>query len=177
AGNPQANDPKSKQDFFYATSFASMAAPHIRIAYREGGFNTASFYYPTLGCAAPPGGYSAVAVSGSPLQATCAARGLQAEPIELALQPTETVRTSFCRAEQVRYREPSVDMAPDFSLPWACLEPNELVIADKPGECRGLTHLQLQGCRADKTCKEPDWPLPAQLPLWWPCGDPRKALK
>ncbi len=177
AGGPQGSNGQNKQDFFYATSFVSMLAPHARIAYREGAYNSASFYYPMLGCAAPPGGYSAIAVSGSPLQSTCDIRTLEAKPIELALQPTETVRQSFCRAEQVRYREPSAEVTPDFSLPWACLEPNELVIADKPGECKGLTHLQLQGCRADKTCKEPNWPMPAQLPPWWPCGDPRKVAK
>lgn len=170
-------DARAKEDFAYATSFASMIQPHTRVAYREGTYNAASFYYPTIGCAGPPPGLSLLNVSGSPLQATCKSSHLADAPVELALQPTETVRMAVCRGENARYRNPADSERPvtvDLKkVTWACMGSNELLVAETSVECPRLTHYQLKGCRADKKCENPDWPLPVALPKWWPCGDPQ----
>lgn len=109
--------PPDKPDLIYAASFVSMTKPDRRLAYREGGYDALSFYYPRWGCAEPPKGFSVVGAGGFDLLAllgglfkpsqsgvslpqlaseSCSSADLAAAVVELALQPTETYRDLIC---------------------------------------------------------------------------------
>lgn len=165
----------AKGDFLYGTTFLSMLQPNQRLSYVEGVFDPKNLYYgnfyPMIGCNGPATGFSRIAVSGSFQAPTCTTTPLSTA-IDIALQVTETVRSAICRSQNPRYRDTERPEPPDLKQPWACLNTNELLVAYPPGECKGMTHYQLRGCRSDEACKTPEPALPDVLPKWWPCGDP-----
>jgi len=143
---------KRNADFVYGASFVSMTLPDKRIAFREGTFAESAFY-PRYGCPAPPVGFSVLGAGGFsiadvllaltdgklPAQTACATETLDQAVVEIALQPTETVRDVACGAGQgggnsgmgassasagsARYLEPPVvgkGFGPDLAQPWLC---------------------------------------------------------
>ena len=99
-GKGKGDAPKGPPDVVYGASFYTMLEPHVRLVYREGDFAVGSFFYPTLGCAAPPQGFSVMAVSGTPIKATCAISEVSQETVEVPLQATETVAEVACKNQQ-----------------------------------------------------------------------------
>jgi hypothetical protein len=106
-----------KPDLIYAASFVSMTQPDRRLAYREGGYDGLSFYYPRWGCPDPPKGFSLVGAGGFNLMAlitglfkpgasgvtlpqmaseSCSSADLGSSVLELALQPTPTFQDLIC---------------------------------------------------------------------------------
>ncbi len=130
------------RDTIHAASFVSMTRPDVRLSFREGGFDTASAYYPRVGCEAPPVGYSLVGSSGFdaasavlafgkgelPQTSDCFDATLEAGVVELARESTRTVAPVGCvRGNSsgsngaARYREPP-ETAPWIPYAkWACL--------------------------------------------------------
>lgn len=155
-------------DYIYGASFKSMLLPHVRITFREGSYTIGSFFYPTLGCAAPPGGFSAIAVSGLPTKSTCEAKKLADTVVEVALQATETISDFGCEPQSFHFHDSR--RAPDLNQPWVCLDGNALIGANKPSTCKGLAAVSLRGCRQSHECAAPDWDDHEDPPDWWPCG-------
>lgn len=108
---------EEKPDLIYAASFVSMTQPDRRLAYREGGYDSLSFYYPRWGCSDPPKGFSIVGAGGFDLMAlltglfkpsasgvtlpqmaseTCTSADLASTVVELPLQPTPVFRDLIC---------------------------------------------------------------------------------
>ena len=106
-----------KLDLVYAASFVSMTQPDRRLAYREGGYDSLSFYYPRWGCPDPPKGFSLVGAGGFDLMAlitglfkpgasgvtlpqmaseSCSSADLASSILELPLQPTPTFQDLIC---------------------------------------------------------------------------------
>ncbi len=140
-------DAKIKQDFVYGASFLTMSQAHQRVAFREGDFLT-SLFYPFQGCK-PPKAFSVLAVDAlsvaleldkdgkpqvTPLYGACTPSTLEAAVVEIAMQPTETVRDVACRAgggqSGTRYRAPpelehlrpgqAPGKPPDLKQPYVC---------------------------------------------------------
>ena len=184
-------------DIIYGSSFAAMTEPDTRLAFREGGFNAVSAFYPRTGCGEPPprfgvlraGGFSVVEAynasqeSRLPAQdpATCV-EGVPAEmPIEIALRPTAEVREVGClqrsSSGSVSYHQPPVDPIDFTDRSFHCrvipeTEVTELVVTQRTTDpCRGLTHYVLRGCDDDERvdCSVPNWDFTANPPEWWPC--------
>lgn len=109
--------PVQKPDLIYTASFVSMTKPDQRLAYREGGYDGLSFYYPRWGCPEPPKGFSIVGAGGFdlfslltglfkpgsdgvtlPQMATeaCTSSDLASTVLELPLQATETYLDLIC---------------------------------------------------------------------------------
>lgn len=174
-GDPLGDDPLDEKnaDEIYGASFVSMLKPHVRVAFREGTFGAAALFYPMLGCDPPPEGFSTIAVGGTPIKSTCAVT----EPgavVEIALEATATLAHLACEPGNDRYVEASgaqVGFAPeaDLTQPWVCMSEVELVVANPPGPCRGLTAFLLKGCAKSAACEDPDWDNTGNPPKWWPC--------
>jgi hypothetical protein len=163
------------QDAVYAASWVTMAQPHQRLAYREGGFDKLQLFYPMIGCEPPPPGFSVVSVQGLPTAAQCSSQRLGETVVELAVQPTAAVLEAVCSQRNNRWRAPRDKE--DLSQPWVCLNGNELVIADPPGGCKGISKWSLRGCRQDPDCDVPEWDVRAFPPAWWPCGDATRVKR
>lgn len=202
-----------KYDVVYGASFISMSKPDTRIAFREGSFDVVSAFYPRQGCPVPPTGFSVLGAGGFtlgdllasamkgelPNETACTTGTLADTVIDIALQPTSTVRDIVCSqgggggtgGSNQPSRKPPVK-APDLTPPWVCenpagkakpdpkaapLPPNQqLVIAYAAGDCKGLSYYSLRGCQGDANCATPDWDFTAKPPDWWPCP-PIKAGK
>lgn len=170
------DQPKEPVDFVYGASFVTMRQGHTRVAFREGTFDLASYFYPTIGCDPPAQGFSIRKVVGLPTASTCQSFSFDAQAVEIPLQATETVREVACNSVKARYRD--VQEAPVLTTPWVCDGPNHLVVANVAGDCRGLGHFLLKGCEDDPNCETPSWDVTATPPHWWPCiGVPEKPKK
>jgi hypothetical protein len=120
-------------DIIHGASFLTMTAPDQRVAYREGGFDDLSAFYPRAGCAPPLPGFSVLGAGGFSAAAGLAAAlagGLPLEDppcsvdvpadatIDIAARPFADVVEVGCdeRTEDssVRYREPPTN-APDLA--------------------------------------------------------------
>jgi hypothetical protein len=132
--------PGGPDDLILGASFVSMTAPDRRLAFREGGFDEASAYYPRSGCPAPPRGFSVVAAGGFTFEAalaaalqgklppedpaTCATASVDdVVEVPLAAAPASVVQVA-CLPRGAgglpRYREPP-GQAPDLETRvWAC---------------------------------------------------------
>lgn len=163
------------QDAVYAASWVTMAQPHQRLAYREGNFDHLELFYPMIGCAPPPQGFSLVSVQGLPTAAQCSSQRLSDAVVELSVQPTSAVLEAVCSQRNSRWRQARDNQ--DLSQPWVCLNANELVIADPPGGCKGIAKWSLRGCRQDPDCDTPEWDISAYPPDWWPCRDVDKGKR
>ncbi len=132
--------PEGPTDRLRGASFVSMTRPDQRVAFREGGFNPRSAFYPRIGCPAPPqgfsvleaGGFSRAAAIAAALQgtlpeqdpATCGTDTLDAT-ITVPLDTLPTVGEVACPRGQeanglTQYAEPPPS-APDSSRPMACV--------------------------------------------------------
>ncbi|MSP91197.1 MAG: hypothetical protein EXR79_05275 [Myxococcales bacterium] len=171
----QAKGGKEKEsDIIHGASFVTMRRPYVKVSYREGTFDLASFYYPTLGCAAPPAGYAVVDVAGPITQAQCKSAAMEGAAVDLAIEPSAAVASVVCRAQNPRYREPKNQPAPQSIQ--ACLSSQELVVAHPSRSCKMVTHFVLKGCNSGVTCTTPQWDVTTKPPDWWPChGAPPPA--
>lgn len=185
-------------DVVYGASFAAMTEPDTRLAFREGGFNAVSAFYPRNGCGEPParfgvlraGGFSVVEAynaaqeSRLPAQdpATCAEGTPDVMPIEIALRLPNEVREVACAQRSlsgtIRYLQPPAYQPIDFTdRSFLCrtipnTEVTELVVTQRTTDvCRGLTHYVLRGCDdQDRVdCSVPNWDFTQSPPEWWPC--------
>lgn len=163
-GQPAAAGPP---DFVYAASFWSMQQPSWRLVFREGPAALVPLFYPTIGCQEPAPGFTWRRVSGPPNAASCEDLALDATVVELPLQASPALRDTVCAAEPPRWRDPDDPLGLDG--PFACNGPNELILLNPPGECRGLTTYALKGCRLDASCAKPEWDYSDSPPPWWPC--------
>ena len=198
AGPPD-DEGKASTDRVYAASFVSMTEPDQRLAFREGGFNRSAAFYPRSGCADPPpsfsivsaGGFTAVAALAAQLQgvlppedpASCGEASTDT-PVVVAYRAPDQLHQLACeerrRDSSIRYREPPADPPDLTGRVQACVavpdfgsgQANgmiQLAISGRTGECLGLTHYVLRGCREDALCALPDWDITATPPSWWPC--------
>lgn len=173
-GQEGPNDVGGDPDRVWGSSFVSIREPHVRIAYREGGWVAASLFYPAFGCE-PPASFSLMHVSGSPTKATCTYSDITATAVDVPLQASETVAEARCRPYSFHYHD--TKRIPDLSLPYLCVSKNELLVANAPGGCKGLAGSLLRGCRKDPDCDKPDWDDTKNPPKWWPCGTPEAGKK
>lgn len=131
---PDPIDEPNTQDIVYGSSFVSMTEPDVRVALREGSFNSSAAFYPRKGCGDPLPGFSVLAAGGFtreaalaaalvgllPAQdpATCVERGPDGTSISIPLRlPAEVghVRCLGRRSDSsVRYRQPPVEV-PDLA--------------------------------------------------------------
>ena len=123
----------------HGASFVTMAAPDTRVAFREGTFDANSAFYPRVGCAAPPAGYSVLRADGfSPLAVVtslpafppttgCATAAIDGAEITLSRAASTTVDDAGCSlgnsassTGSARYREPPEEANWLKTLPWVC---------------------------------------------------------
>ena len=184
-------------DIIYGSSFAAMTEPDTRLAFREGGFNAVSAFYPRSGCGEPPPRFGVLAAGGfSPVEAynaaqesrlpaqdpaTCVETTPDATTIEIPLRPTTEVREAACAQRSssgsISYHQPPVDPIDFTDRTFHCrlipeTEVTELIVTQRTTDpCRGLTHYVLRGCDDDERvdCSVPNWDFTANPPEWWPC--------
>ena len=128
-------------DIIYGASFVTMTAPDQRVAFREGGFDARSAFYPRAGCEPPLPGFSVLAAGGFTTEAALAALlsgGLPPEdPSTCAVSaPAETTIAIDARApaevqevgcaprredSSVRYRVPPSGGLDLEDRAWACV--------------------------------------------------------
>jgi hypothetical protein len=136
-GGPREPPPEpggNPADIIYGASFLTMTAPDQRVAYREGGFDAASAFYPRAGCDPPLRGFSVVAAGGFTAAAglasalagtlppedpsTCPVAAPSDATIEIGARAPADVQEVGCDERtddsSVRYREPPVE-APDLA--------------------------------------------------------------
>ena len=187
-------------DVVYAASFASMTAPDVRLAYREGGFDRTAAFYPRAGCGDPlprfsivsAGGFSAMAAVAAELSgqlppedpASCQEQPADA-PVTLAYRAPAPLHELACQERtldsSIRYREPDapIDLTrrsaacapvPDFGTGQAAGMIQWVVSGRSDDSCVGLTHYVLRGCSNDPLCQPPEWDITKTPPSWWPCA-------
>jgi hypothetical protein len=154
----------STPDIVYAASFVSMTQPDTRLAFREGGFNTAAAFYPRSGCGVPLPSFSLVSAGGFTADAALAAQ-LRGElppedpatcreqptdvPVSLAFRSPSELHEVACEERatdsSVRYREPPAD-APDLTgRTIACAKVPDF----GSGKARGAIQLAISGRSGD----------------------------
>ncbi len=140
-GEPDEADATADRDVLHAASLLSMTRPDVRVAFREGGFDALSAYYPREGCPPPPVGYSLVGAAGFstldailafakgklPATTGCTATTLDVGAVELTRAATRTVQAVGCTRGSAanangtpRYREAPAKGAFLEELPWVC---------------------------------------------------------
>ena len=138
---PDEEDETADRDVLHAASLRSMTQPDVRVAFREGGFDALSAYYPREGCPPPPIGYSLVGAAGFsildailafakgklPATTGCTTTTLALDAVVLARAATRTVQGVGCRRGNTanangtpRYREAPAKGAFLDELPWVC---------------------------------------------------------
>jgi hypothetical protein len=180
----------------YGASFRSMAAPDTRVAFRHGGFDDRSAFYPRRGCEPPARGYSLVSAGGFTFEQAVEAQARGELPeqdpaqcrqdaidheVTVALRPPEEVGEVACQMFGPVFFEPFRSQFPGDTGPpeAACTSiPDRgtgrargrsqlLTTPGVSGSCRQIQHYVLRGCFQDPLCEVPDWNVPA--PSWWPC--------
>lgn len=138
--DPDDDDDDEPRDRVYGASFVSMTRPDRRVAFREGGFDELSAFYPRSGCPPPPPGFSVLDTGGfTPEEALaailrgelppqdpdqCGTSGLEETVVEVPLVAPDEVQGVACRVRgengSTRYREPP-ETSPDLAgQAWAC---------------------------------------------------------
>jgi hypothetical protein len=127
-------------DIIYGASFVTMTAPDRRVAYREGGFDALSAFYPRAGCEPPPPGFSVLAAGGFSAQSAlaalvsgalpqedpslCAAHAPDATTIAIDARAPAEVQEIGCEEptndSSVRYLEPPPGPPDLANRNWAC---------------------------------------------------------
>jgi hypothetical protein len=92
-GEPMDEVPDSA-DVLYGASFLTMTAPDQRVAYREGGFDPTSAFYPRSGCTQPPPAFSVLGAGGFTLVAALAATAAGGLPPEDPTSCSEAAATA-----------------------------------------------------------------------------------
>ncbi|HEY4186010.1 MAG TPA: hypothetical protein VGP07_13130 [Polyangia bacterium] len=130
---PPSEDTIDSGDVVFGASFVTMTAPDQRAAYREGGFDVASAFYPRSGCGAPLPGFSVLAAGGFSVAdgltsavtgqlppedpATCSQVPPDAAVVGIGVQPPTDVQEVACTERSsdstIRYRQPP-SSAPDL---------------------------------------------------------------
>jgi hypothetical protein len=165
---PEPTDP----DRIVAATFSNLHADQQRIVFREGGFVTGSFFYPSPGCGTPPPGFSLMTAAPY-IDATDAAGPCAETPLDTRLEipplsPDEGLALE-CQAVQAQatVRQPDNDAPPGTWSP-VCFGTN-ILAAVYPGICPFLRSYALAGCQQDPMCASPEWNITAAPPSWWPC--------
>ena len=166
---PSADTTPDSADIIYGATFVTMTAPDRRVAYREGGFDATSAFYPRAGCAPPLDAFSIVGAGGFATSAGLAAAAMGRLPAEedptlcfespvagtvvgVAAQAPAGVAEVGCDERtddsSARYHEPP-DMAPDLTgRVMACAH----LPSFDAGTQSGLIQLVVSG-RATDRCK------------------------
>lgn len=153
----------------YAATFYSAAAPSTRLVLREGDFDAASFYYPIIGCAAPPRGFSWLDVEGELGASVC-----ESSPVDQAIEvpltgPRPEYDALLCPAIPTAATLPPKEVVGLEDLMYECREPGVLVVTDPESRCQAVTRYVLLRCPANELeCDDPDWDV--SPPDWWPCA-------
>jgi len=163
---PPDTQPMMTADLVYAASFASMTEPDTRLAFREGGFNTAAAFYPRSGCGDPLPSFSIVSAGGFSAQDALAAQlrgALPPEdpaacrevstdvPVSVAFRAPAELHELACVERRtdssIRYREPPAD-APDLTnRTTGCAKVPDF----GSGKGSGMIQLAISG-RSDDSC-------------------------
>lgn len=101
--NNRTLDPLSFVDITYGASFASMARPDTRVAFRHGAYDDRWAYYPRRGCEPPPEGYSLVSAGGFTLEQALEAQARGELP---AQDPAQCRQDPIDREVAVELRAP-----------------------------------------------------------------------
>jgi hypothetical protein len=156
----------STLDLVYAASFASMTEPDTRLAFREGGFNTAAAFYPRSGCGDPLPSFSLVSAGGFSAQDALAAQ-LQGKlppedpgacgevstdvPISVAFRAPAELHELACEERRtdssIRYREPPADLPDLTNRTTGCAKVPDF----GSGKGSGMIQLAISG-RSDDSC-------------------------
>jgi hypothetical protein len=173
-------------DLALAASFFRLDEPQQRVAFREGGWDEESLFYPPKGCAAPPVGFSALTTPGlkplslDPAPGECTSASLDAttiEPVPLSLNEAKGLACRSINRAQVRQPglvppgEEENEQGDHHGLvgKQVCLDAETLAIVGE-GDCPTITVMPLSGCRQNLVCQKPDWDFTKQPPPWWPCA-------
>lgn len=162
-------------DRIIAASFYNLKRPQQRLVFREGQFDSGSYFYPAPECEPPPPGFSLLKSEGMGVEGGCAVEGVEETTIEL--QPIVGVDdqiacranfidsgglAGFTEASHEAYLEPG---------PWViCLDRETIAqISSYSALCKGVTFYLLKGCMNDPFCDSPEWDYTNDVPEWWPC--------
>lgn len=166
----QSTDEWVEPDRVVAASFSSLREPQQRIVLREGAWNPLSLFFPTIGCDAPPVGFSRLVatldLSGSEPSAECEIKGIDTVFDVPVLSPnaSDEMRCSswinVSNPEQYYWDENSTA---------ECVNEN-LLFQPGDGPCMSPNVVPLSGCWDGRgPCDTPDWDLTDNPPDWWPC--------
>ena len=167
-------------DMAVAASFSNLRLPQERFAFREGGWDDQSLFYPAPGCTAPPG-FSLEVVPPLPT-ALAGAGGCESYDLARAanLPPldAEGAKGLACRGfNSAPVRRPTEEPPnqpnpdPTVHLPEVkqiCLDGETLALVID-GDCPFIAVMPLAGCSDDLLCQVPEWDLRKRPPAWWPC--------
>jgi len=156
----------STKDLVYAASFVSMTEPDTRLAFREGGFNTAAAFYPRSGCGDPLPSFSIVSAGGFSAQDALAAQlrgALPPEdpgacrevstdvPVAVVFRAPAELHELACVERRtdssIRYREPPADVPDLTNRTTGCAKVPDF----GSGKGSGMIQLAISG-RSDDSC-------------------------
>jgi hypothetical protein len=150
-----------------AASFSYIAEPHERVVYREGEFDSDSYFYPAPTCETPPpAGFSLWRVGFD----GCTLSRLE-QRIRLKVQTPDKLSSMQCGPGRKDYAREPREKSPDKRLVTECINATELATADPTCECPDPVIYKLAGCEKDLLCMEPEWDLTDDPPDWWPCTE------
>ena len=168
-------------DTVVAASFYNLRAPQTRIVFREGGYDTASYFYPLPGCAPPPSGFSilsAPAYSDAPPAGGGCVDTTTETVVEVTPLSTTDGHADTCRPAQLGTGlRQAGDRQPRGNPSKLCLTgageppavPGTVMDALYADPCPWLQSYALTGCAADPACTTAEWNLTSSPPSWWPC--------
>jgi hypothetical protein len=163
---PPEDDGSLSPDLVYAASFVSMTEPDSRLAFREGGFDKASAFYPRSGCGDPLPSFSIVSAGGFTAADALAAQ-LRGElppedpatckeapptaPVALVFRPPAELREVACEERRtdssIRYREPPAEVPDLTDRTFACAKVPDF----GSGQASGMVQLAISG-RSGGSC-------------------------
>lgn len=165
-------------DRLMAASFTSLLKPQQRLVLREGLWNPLSFFYPLLGCEAPPPvGFSrAVAtldLSGDKPSGECEITDIEV-PIEVTPLTEDEGALLLCESWVVIanpdwFMPEPLPGEPVPELPEGTCLSEDIYFIGNEGLCGGGTVVPLRGCFDGGECESPDWDVSDDPPEWWPC--------
>jgi hypothetical protein len=180
----QINDPFPDRppDTIVGSTFSTLLADQQRLAFREGGFDQKSFFYPVAepdpvtgntfpdGCVPQPG-FSILATSPYSAVPICTFPALDTR-MEVAPLSAADGLALMCRSVQrnATIQLPQQDEAPGpgaFCPPHADHADREVMVVVLSRFCARLNAYALKGCQSDPFCDTPEWDLSSSPPTWW----------
>jgi hypothetical protein len=179
----QINDPfpDNPPDTILGSTFSTLLADQQRLAFREGGFDQKSFFYPVAepdpagitfpDACVPMPGFSIMAASPYSPTPTCSFPAIDTR-MEVAPLSSSDGLALMCRSVQrgatIQMPDERDSPGPGAFCPAHADHPDrELMVVVLSRFCARLNVYALKGCGADPFCDTPEWDETSTPPTWW----------